>query len=293
MAVVHFDRPARSSSTAITVPCIPARFLLASGALALPPPWHFGPMTDELSLAAEFPPATREDWLKLVRSALKDRPFERLIAKTYDGIPIEPLYGRAADARPVAGAPRPLAGDGAGRSSRSGRRQRRGAARTGERRDRADAGLRRLGRRLWLRPAGRRRIDRARARGRASRRHRDRAADRRADQGRRRPCRRAGEEPRPRARRGQHPLRPRRHRRAHADRHAAHSLPRSDAALCRACRLAGQGRASRARSPPPTAASSTTPAARRRRSWPTRSRSRSLTCARSKAPASRSMPRAA
>ena len=58
-------------------------------------------MTDELPLAAEFPPATREDWLKLVRAALKDRPFERLIAKTYDGIAIEPLYPRGS-ARPVA-----------------------------------------------------------------------------------------------------------------------------------------------------------------------------------------------
>jgi len=59
-------------------------------------------MTDDPSFAAAFPPASREDWLKLVRSALKDRPFERLIARTYDGIPIEPLYGRAADAPPVA-----------------------------------------------------------------------------------------------------------------------------------------------------------------------------------------------
>src|SRR5687768_2261720 len=69
----------------------------------LPRPWHFGPMTEDLKLAAEFPPATREDWLKLVRAALKDRPYERLIAKTYDGIAIEPLYPRATDARPVAG----------------------------------------------------------------------------------------------------------------------------------------------------------------------------------------------
>jgi methylmalonyl-CoA mutase len=60
-------------------------------------------MIDELSLAAEFPPATREDWLKLVRASLKDQPFERLIAKTYDGLAIEPLYGRAAAARPVTG----------------------------------------------------------------------------------------------------------------------------------------------------------------------------------------------
>jgi methylmalonyl-CoA mutase len=58
-------------------------------------------MTEELPLAAEFPSASQEDWLKLVRSALKDRPFERLTAKTYDGIPIEPLYPRATDAKPV------------------------------------------------------------------------------------------------------------------------------------------------------------------------------------------------
>jgi methylmalonyl-CoA mutase len=65
-------------------------------------PWHFASMTDDFSPAAEFPPASREDWLKLVRAALKDRPFERLVSKTYDGIPIEPLYGRAAQARPIA-----------------------------------------------------------------------------------------------------------------------------------------------------------------------------------------------
>jgi methylmalonyl-CoA mutase len=58
-------------------------------------------MTDELPLAAEFPPASREDWLKLVNAALKGRPFERLIARSYDGLPIEPLYPRARDAQPV------------------------------------------------------------------------------------------------------------------------------------------------------------------------------------------------
>ena len=53
------------------------------GALALPAgPWHFGFMTDDLSLAAEFPPASREDWLKLVRTALKDKPVERLTSRT-------------------------------------------------------------------------------------------------------------------------------------------------------------------------------------------------------------------
>jgi len=58
-------------------------------------------MSDELTLAAEFPAPTRDDWLKLVRAALKDRPFERLIAKTYDSLDIEPLYPRAADACPL------------------------------------------------------------------------------------------------------------------------------------------------------------------------------------------------
>lgn len=60
-------------------------------------------MVTEQSKFADFPPASREDWLKLVRAALKDRPFERLVAKTYDGIPIEPLYGRAVEAQPIAG----------------------------------------------------------------------------------------------------------------------------------------------------------------------------------------------
>ncbi len=57
--------------------------------------------TEDLPLASEFPPAGRDDWLQLVRAALKDRPFERLISRTYDGIPIEPLYPRAAGAQPV------------------------------------------------------------------------------------------------------------------------------------------------------------------------------------------------
>ena len=42
-------------------------------------PWHFGSMTDDLPLAAEFPPASREEWLKLVRAALKDRLFGELL----------------------------------------------------------------------------------------------------------------------------------------------------------------------------------------------------------------------
>lgn len=59
---------------------------------------------DPLPLAAEFPPATRDQWLKLVEGVLKGASFEKkLVHKTYDGLKIEPLYERAADARPVAG----------------------------------------------------------------------------------------------------------------------------------------------------------------------------------------------
>lgn len=60
----------------------------------------------ELPLASEFPAATRDDWLKLVESVLKGAPFEKkLVSKTYDGIPIQPLYERAKDAKRVAGRP--------------------------------------------------------------------------------------------------------------------------------------------------------------------------------------------
>jgi|GraSoiStandDraft_41_1057321.scaffolds.fasta_scaffold324234_2 methylmalonyl-CoA mutase len=57
----------------------------------------------EFPLAAEFPPATREQWQKLVATVLKGAPFERLTSRTYDRLPIEPLYSRKADARPVLG----------------------------------------------------------------------------------------------------------------------------------------------------------------------------------------------
>src|SRR5204863_378025 len=71
-------------------------------------PWHLAAMseapTDDLKLAAEFPPATREQWLGLVHAILKGAPFERaLLARTYDGLAIEPLHARAADARAVIG----------------------------------------------------------------------------------------------------------------------------------------------------------------------------------------------
>ena len=59
---------------------------------------------NDLPLAAEFPPATQEQWRKLVDGVLKGAPFERrLVAKTYDGLAINPLYARAAGAVPIAG----------------------------------------------------------------------------------------------------------------------------------------------------------------------------------------------
>src|SRR5882724_1859164 len=58
---------------------------------------------EEIAFAAEFPAATREQWLKLVDGVLKGAPFDkRLIAKTYDGLAIQPLYACDAAARPVA-----------------------------------------------------------------------------------------------------------------------------------------------------------------------------------------------
>ena len=59
--------------------------------------------SDDLPLAAEFPPATAEQWRKLVEGVLKGAPFDRkLVAKTYDGLAIEPLYGRKAESEPIA-----------------------------------------------------------------------------------------------------------------------------------------------------------------------------------------------
>ncbi|MES2030984.1 MAG: methylmalonyl-CoA mutase family protein [Pseudomonadota bacterium] len=61
--------------------------------------------TDDLRLAADFAPATYDDWRKLVDGVLKGAPFEKLISKTYDGVKIQPIYPRAHDAAPIAGRP--------------------------------------------------------------------------------------------------------------------------------------------------------------------------------------------
>ncbi|MET0745068.1 MAG: methylmalonyl-CoA mutase family protein [Microvirga sp.] len=55
------------------------------------------------SLAADFPAATRAQWLARVEGVLKGADFARkLVGRSYDGIAIEPLYPKAEDAAPVA-----------------------------------------------------------------------------------------------------------------------------------------------------------------------------------------------
>ena len=57
----------------------------------------------ELSLARDFAPADEAAWKALIEEALKGAPFASLKSKTYDGIAIEPLYGRATEASRIAG----------------------------------------------------------------------------------------------------------------------------------------------------------------------------------------------
>jgi methylmalonyl-CoA mutase len=60
-------------------------------------------VTDDLRLAADFAPATYDDWRKLVDGVLKGAPFEKLVGKTYDGLKIEPIYPRAHGAARIPG----------------------------------------------------------------------------------------------------------------------------------------------------------------------------------------------
>jgi methylmalonyl-CoA mutase len=60
-------------------------------------------VTDDLRLAADFAPASYDDWRKLVDGVLKGAPFEKLVGKTYDGLKIEPIYTRTHDRAPIAG----------------------------------------------------------------------------------------------------------------------------------------------------------------------------------------------
>jgi methylmalonyl-CoA mutase len=60
-------------------------------------------VTDDLRLAADFQPATYDDWRKLVEGVLKGAPFEKLVGKTADRLKIEPVYPRAHHVAPIAG----------------------------------------------------------------------------------------------------------------------------------------------------------------------------------------------
>jgi methylmalonyl-CoA mutase len=57
---------------------------------------------DDIPLAAEFPAATRAQWLALVERVLKGAPFDTLVSRTADGLTIEPLYARVPQATRVA-----------------------------------------------------------------------------------------------------------------------------------------------------------------------------------------------
>lgn len=58
-------------------------------------------MTD-LALASEFPAPTREAWAGLVDKVLKGADFDRkLVARSYDGLRIEPLYPKAERSAPI------------------------------------------------------------------------------------------------------------------------------------------------------------------------------------------------
>src|ERR1700682_3486440 len=58
---------------------------------------------EDLRLAADFAPATYDDWRKLVDGVLKGAPFEKLVGKTYDGLKTDPISQRALGAAPIAG----------------------------------------------------------------------------------------------------------------------------------------------------------------------------------------------
>lgn len=59
--------------------------------------------TDDVSFAADFPEATREHWLARVAAVLKGADFAKtLVARTHDGLEIEPLYPKAEGAVPIA-----------------------------------------------------------------------------------------------------------------------------------------------------------------------------------------------
>lgn len=59
--------------------------------------------SQHFSLKDDFPPVSKERWVRLVEETLKGGDFEkRLVSKTFDGIRIEPLYNRRDDVAPLA-----------------------------------------------------------------------------------------------------------------------------------------------------------------------------------------------
>src|SRR3954454_13857964 len=78
---------------------------MAISAPTMPPGAH-RPMTsgtDELRFAADFAPATYDDWRKLVDGVLKGAPFDKLVSQSHDGLKIEPIYPHARGAQPIPG----------------------------------------------------------------------------------------------------------------------------------------------------------------------------------------------
>ena len=85
---------------------------------------------EDLNLASDFPQATREQWLELVEGVLEGADFgKKLVARTHDGIEIQPLYPKAEAAAPVAREQPGAGGVAAGRSSRAGEGERTRACR--------------------------------------------------------------------------------------------------------------------------------------------------------------------
>ncbi|WP_029002862.1 methylmalonyl-CoA mutase family protein [Azorhizobium doebereinerae] len=61
-------------------------------------------MTAPLPFATDLAPVTREDWLKLVDGVLKGAPYDkRLVTRTAEGLALDALPVRKANAQPVAG----------------------------------------------------------------------------------------------------------------------------------------------------------------------------------------------
>ena len=59
-------------------------------------------LDSDMPFADAFPPAEEAQWRKLVDGVLKGKSFETLVGKTYDDIPVAPLYPRASADAPRA-----------------------------------------------------------------------------------------------------------------------------------------------------------------------------------------------